>query len=333
MRATIWARVAHPHDWVRHIVALLHGRARIVAVAMSADVAVAGLKFAAAYASGSSAMYAEALHSIMDASTEIALLYGIVAARRPANAVHQLGFGREVYFWSFVAALVIFAAGAGSALHDGATQIASPQPIEALTLNFSILFISLVIELLSTRYALYWILGSRGLSGLGRFIRGSPDTSSLTILFGGLASLAGLFIAAMGIGLGALLDRPLLDGFASIGIALILAATALILAAQGKSLLIGRSVSPATTQAIIGIAAAVSGVESVNGATTVQLSPEQILVALSVTFEGRLSAPEIERATAALDVAVKSKHPEVVSFFVKPQSRKTFAELSAARGW
>lgn len=333
MRTTLLSMIVEPHASARRISALLRGRSRIVAVAMGADVVVGGLKFAAAYATGSSAMYAEALHSVMDAATEVTLLYGIIAARRPANAIHQLGFGREVYFWSFVAALLIFAAGAGSAMHDGVGQVLNPQPIQSLPLNYAVLLVSLVVEVLSTGYALSRATGTKRLADLRQFIAASGDTSSLTILFGGVAGIVGLVFAAAGLGLGVLLDRPSLDGYASIGIAVILAVTALVLAAQGRSLLIGRSASPAKTRAIIGVAATVPGVRSVNGAITVQLSPEQLLVALSVVFEPELKTQDIEDAISAMDRTVKAQHPEVVSFFVKPQSRKRHAELRAARGW
>lgn len=126
---------------------------------MGADLLVATLKFSAAYVTNSSAMYAEAIHSVMGAATEIALLYGIVAARRPANAMHQLGFGRELYFWSFVAAMLIFAGGAGSAVHDGIAQIMNPQPIQGPAVDAAVLLISLTLEVLITGNAPYHLSG------------------------------------------------------------------------------------------------------------------------------------------------------------------------------
>lgn len=302
-------------------------------VAMSVDLLVAAIKFAAAYLSNSSAMYAEALHSIMDASTEIALLYGIVAARRPSNAQHQLGFGREVYFWSFVAALLIFAGGAGSAVRDGLAQIAAPEPIQRVALNYCVLLISLVLEIFSTAYALYHLAGDSERTNLRRFLFTSGDSATLTILLGGLAGMAGLVLAACGLALGLIFDRPSLDGYASLGIALILAITAFALAAQGRTLLIGRSASTTKTNGIIKLAGTVPGVGTVNGATTVQLSPEQLLVALSVSFAPGLRTEEIEAAAVSIESTVRSQHPDVTSLFMKPQSRQRFAEVRKSRGW
>lgn len=321
------------HALQRAFLALFAGRSRIVLIAMGADLLVAMLKFAVARQTGSSAIYAEALHSLMDAATEVALLYGLAAARRPATVRHQLGYGREVYFWSFVAALMIFAGGAGSAVHDGLAQIMNPQPIRQVSLSYAVLLISLVIEVLSTAYALTHAAGTRSPRGWLGFIANDGDSSSSTVLLGGLAAIVGLALAAGGLGLGLALDKPALDGVASLGIAVVLALTALVLAAQGRSLLIGRAASAAKSRSIVSLAATIPGVEAVNGAITVRLSPEQLLVALSVVFDPALRAPEIEAVTAAIDAGVKAQHPDVVAIFVKPQSRGRYAHLSAARGW
>nr|WP_256472341.1 cation diffusion facilitator family transporter [Bradyrhizobium sp. 48] len=311
----------------------LRSRGVIVAVALAGDILIALMKFGAAYATGSSAMSAEGIHSVMDAATEVALLYGIVAAHRPATALHQLGFGREIFFWGFVAALLIFAAGSGSALHDGVSQIMNPQPIRDIKISYCVLFVAFLVELACTAYALNRVAGVKTWSGVVRFVRATRDTASLTILLGGLAGVMGLILAATGIGLGVILDQPSFDGFASIGIAVILALTASFLAAQGKSLLIGKSASAAKVNAIKEVAAAIVGVRSINGAVTVQLSPDQILVALSVAFAPELLTSEIENIVAAIDVAIKADHPEITTFLVKPQSRQLYAKLSASRGW
>jgi cation diffusion facilitator family transporter len=313
--------------------ASLRKRGAIVAVVLAGDVLVALVKFGAAYATGSSAMSAECIHSVMDGVTEVALLYGIIAARRPATALHQLGFGREIFFWSFVAALLIFAAGAGSALHDGVNQIMNPQPIREVKINYFVLFFALLVELASTAYALYRVAGARTWSGMIEFVRSTRDTALLTILFGGVAGVIGLFLAATGISLGVYFDEPSFDGLASIGIGTILALTALVLAAQGRSLLIGMSASPAKVHAIKEIAIGVAGVETINAAITVQLSPDHLLVALSVEFVPELRTGEIENAVAALDSAIKVKHPEVTALLVKPQSRQHYTKISASRLW
>ncbi|MGO4287802.1 cation diffusion facilitator family transporter [Bosea sp. TAB14] len=310
-----------------------HRREIIVAVALVGDAFVALMKFAAAYATGSSAMFAEGMHSVMDGVTEAALLYGVLASRRPATSHHQLGFGREIFFWSFVAALLIFAAGAGSAMHDGVMQIMAPQPITNARISYSVLFSALVVEVACTGFALCHAAGSTKPNVLVNYVRSTRDSASLTILFGGAAGIVGLFLAATGIGLGMLFDQPSLDGMASIGIATLLALTAVVLAAQGRSLLIGLAASPAKVRAIKELAASVEGIEAVNGAITVQLSPDQILVALSLAMTPAMRTADIEDAVVLLDVAMKTKHPEIAALLVKPQSRQHYADLGADHIW
>jgi cation diffusion facilitator family transporter len=308
-------------------------RSLTVIVALAGDLSIALLKFYAAASTGSSAMYAEGIHSLIDATTELILLYSVFAARRPSNVLHQLGYGREAFFWSFIAALLILAAGAGSTVHDGLLQIAAPAPIKNARLNYAILFASLCVEIASSGFALRKIANRKGWRGLIVFARTSRDTASLTVLFGSLTGVLGLMLAAAGIAFGEVLGRPWLDGLASIGIGAILGVTALVLAARAKALLIGLSASPAKVETILNTASEEKGIEAVNGAITVHIGVEQLLVALSVEFESSLGAPEIEDVTNRMEKRMKTAHPDVLTVFLKPQSPRRFAEVQAERGW
>jgi cation diffusion facilitator family transporter len=308
-------------------------RSVTVIAALAGDLAIAVLKFYAAASTGSSAMYAEGIHSLIDAGTEVILLYSVFAARRPSNALHQLGYGREAFFWSFVAALLILAAGAGTTIHDGLLQIAAPSPLKDVRLNYAILLASLCVEIVSSAFTLRKISDSKGWRGLIAFARTSRDTASLTVLFGSLTGVLGLLLAAAGIASGEILDRPWLDGLASIGIGAILAVSALVLAGQAKALLIGLSASPAKVRTILATAREEPGIKAVNGAITVHIGVDQLILALSVEFAPGLKAVEIEDVANSMEQRLKTAHPDVVTVFMKPQSPQRFAKVQAARGW
>lgn len=310
-----------------------NGRIVTVLAALASDVVIALLKFYAAFSSGSAAMYAEGIHSLIDAATELILLYSVYAARRPSNPLHQLGYGREAFFWSFIAAMLILAAGAGTAIHDGLLQIAHPVIIGDVRPSYAILLASLAVEVVSSAFVLSKISDRKGWRGLLAFARTSRDTASLTVLFGSLTGILGLVIAAGGIASSEILGRPWLDGAASVAIGVILGASALVLARQAKALIIGLSAPAAKVRSILETATGEPGIRTMNGAITVHTGVDQLLVALSVEFEPDLTSPEIEEVASAMEKRMKAAHPDVSNVFLKPQSRRRFAEVRSARGW
>ena len=251
----------------RRLASLRHDAAiRILAVDLSGDVIVALVKFFAAAVTASSAMFSEGVHSVMDMATEITLLYGIIASRRPATIEHQFGFGREAYFWNFIASLLILAAGAGITLHDGIEQIISPVPLHHEETDFAVLFAALVIETGTLIYAVRnGGFPTRGDIGWGALLARSRDTSSLTVLFTSAASIVGLFLAALGIGFGRALHEPRLDGLASVAITLVLASIAFAIAARSEAMLIGASATPEKVARLSNIAGRHAAVTCING--------------------------------------------------------------------
>lgn len=302
-------------------------------LALGGDVLVAAAKFAGAAATGSSALLSEGIHSLVDATSEILLLYGTRSAKRPSTAEHQLGFGREVFFWNFIVALTILALGAGVALRDGLHQIARPSAIASPLIGYAVLLFSLLAELPALASAVRDVNRQRGDAGFIHHVRYSRDPTMLTVLFGGVSGISGLAVAAVGTFMSTALDNSVWDGVASVMIAVILAVTALLLAWNSKRLLIGVPAAPATVRSILSIANGHPDVSHANGAVTVHLAPDQILVALSVAFRPALSTAEIEMAVAVIDQAVRTKHPSVMSFFLKPQSAPQFQAVRAVRGW
>jgi cation diffusion facilitator family transporter len=296
----------------------------VVYAALIGNVLVALTKAGAAFWTGSSAMLSEAIHSFADTGNEILLLYGIHRASRPPDAAHPLGHGRELYFWSFIVALLIFSIGAGVSIYEGITHIRHPEPIEDPFVNYIVLGASFLFEGVSWCVALKTFRAAKGELGYFEAIRRSKDPPTFITLFEDTAALAGILIAAAGIAGAATLDMPILDGVASILIGLVLTATSALLARESKSLLIGERADAALGRSILAIADAEPSVSHANGVLTVQMAPQQIVAALSLEFADELRAPEIEDKVIAIERKVRAAHPEVVTLFVKPQTHKTF---------
>ncbi len=300
----------------------------VVAVwaALAGNLLVAGSKFVAAAATGSAAMLSEAVHSLVDTVNELLLLYGIRRSVRPADRLHPLGYGREVYFWSFVVALLIFALGAGISLYQGVGRLLHPQAIERPRVIFGVLAVALVFEGAS------WVVGMRAFRAAKRSLswweafRRSKDPPAFIVVFEDSAALLGIAAAAGGTAAALLTGDPRWDGIASLVIAAILAGVAALLAQESKDLLIGERADPALSEDILRIASAIPGVCSANGILTVQLAPRNVIATLSIDFIDALRAPEIERAVIEMESRIRSAHPEVTALFVKPQSSASAAD-------
>ena len=300
--------------------------------ALAGNLLVALTKFIAAALSGSSSMLSEGIHSLVDTGNEVLLLYGLRRARRRPTTAHPLGYGRELYFWSFIVAVLLFALGAGVSTYQGIARIRAPEPVEHLGLNYIVLGLSFVFEGVSWRVSQRAFAAAKGELGWWEAVRRSKDPSSFIVLFEDTAALIGIAIAAAGLYLAETLGLPVFDGIASLLIGLVLGVTAALLARESKGLLIGERADPGTAAAIEALAAAEAGVVSANGLLTVQLAPDQIVAALSLEFDDALATPQIERAVAAIEQRVRTKHPEVTALFVKPQSAGAFDRARRAVG-
>ncbi|NOJ42148.1 cation diffusion facilitator family transporter [Bradyrhizobium australiense] len=304
---------------------------KVVYAAVLGNLMVAVTKLTAALLTGSSSMLSESAHSLVDTGNETLLLYGYYRSRLRPDEAHPLGYGRELYFWSFVVALLLFALGAGISVYEGITHIAAPSRIENITVNYVVLALSAVFEGASWWIALIAFRSVKGELSYWDAIRSSKDPPSFMVLLEDTAALIGLCIAALGIFLADRLENPALDGVASILIGSILAAMAIILARENKELLIGERAHEAISSSILALAASQPGVEGANGALTVHLAPDQIVVTLSLEFADDLRTPELEQCVEALEHRIRAKHPEVVSLFVKPQTARTFQSARKAR--
>lgn len=301
------------------------GSKKVVYAALAGNLLIAVTKFVAAAITGSSAMLSEGVHSLVDSGNELLLLHGLRRATLPPDRLHPLGYGRELYFWSFIVALLIFALGAGVSLYEGVLHILDPEPARNIAVSYAVLGLSFLFEGASWQVALRQFRAEKGRLGYLDAVRQSKDPTTFMVLFEDSAALIGLLIALVGITAAELFALPELDGAASIGIGLVLAATAIFLARESKGLLIGEPALPRVREAILRIAEADPAVQKVNGVLTIQLSPDQIVAALSLEFEDHLKAPDIETCIERLEARLRAALPEVTTLFVKPQSSGTWA--------
>ena len=299
--------------------------------ALIGNLLVAATKGVAAVISGSSSMLSEAVHSLVDCGNEVLLLHGQRRAARPPDTEHPFGYGRELYFWSFVVALLIFALGAGISIYEGVIHLLEPEPIRAPMINYIVLALAFVFEGASWVVSFRQFRAASGKNELyDAFVR-SKDPPSFMVLFEDSAALLGILLAAAGTFGSASLGMPMLDGVASILIGLVLAGVAMLLARESKSLLIGEPAERELVDSILQDAAGVRGVVRVNGALTSHLSPDDIVVSLSLEFEDRLCVPELEEVVREIERVVRERHPQVASLFVKPQTPGTFREALKER--
>jgi cation diffusion facilitator family transporter len=302
-----------------------------VYAALAGNVLVAATKTIAAVWTGSSAMTSEAVHSFVDSGNELLLLYGMHRAARRPDPEHPVGHGRELYFWSFIVALLVFALGAGVSLYEGVQHIRHPEPISDPRVSYVVLGLAALFEAGSWVVSVQQFNAARGAQGFFEAFRRSKDPPSFLVLFEDTAALIGIGIAAAGTFAAVELGQPVYDGVASILIGLLLAGVAALLAQESKSLLIGERADRRLSDSVLGIAGAVDAVAHANGVLTFQLGPDEILIALSLEFRDDLRAPEIEAAVVELERRIREAHPEVMTVFVKPQTPGTYREIVRER--
>jgi len=295
-----------------------HSSRTAVIAALLGNIAIAITKGIAAAVSGSSAMLSEAVHSVVDSGNEVLLLYGQHRSNKPPDRLHPWGYGREIYFWSFVVALLIFALGAGVSIYEGLQHVRDPRPMADPLTNYAVYAASAVFEGISWWFGWSAFQRVRGDEALFAAVHASKDPPSFMVLFEDSAALVGLAIAAIATALSIQLKAPWIDGLGSICIGAVLAAVAVLLARESKDLLIGERAQPELAESIRDIARREPGVVSVEGILTSQLSPDQVIANVGLEFEDDLRTPDIERVIAHLENELRKKHPELFRVFVRP---------------
>ena len=296
------------------------GPKKVIYAALLGNSAIAVIKFVAASMTGSAAMLSEAVHSVVDTGNQILLLHGLRRARRPPDAEFPFGHGKEIYFWSFVVALLIFAVGAGVSIYEGVVHILHPRPIEDPTVSYVVLGVAMVFEGAAWVFAWREFSRARGTLGVFEAVRRGKDPSLFVILFEDSAAMLGLVVAFAGIALSRATGLAWLDGAAAVVIGLILAGTAAWLAYETKSLLIGEAAGEEVRAEIRRIATGRPGVLRLNEVLTMHMGPDFILVNLSVEFRDGESTETIEEAVATIDAQIKAALPEVQRVFIEAET-------------
>jgi cation diffusion facilitator family transporter len=293
---------------------------KVIFAALFGNLLIAVIKFVASAFTGSSAMLSEAIHSLVDTGNQVLLLYGIRAAARRPDESHPFGYGMELYFWTFVVAILIFALGAGISIYEGVAKVIEPQPVQNPEINYVVLGAAMIFEGAAWTIAVKEFRKVMGPRGWLEEVRHSKDPTIFTVLFEDTAAMAGLIVAMAGIAAAQFLDLPLLDGVASIVIGVILAGTAALLAYESKGLLIGEAAGAEVVESIRNLIGAQEGILSINEVLTMHLGPRDILCNISIDFRKDMTSEEVEMAITSMENCIKLTQPEVTRIFIEAQS-------------
>jgi cation diffusion facilitator family transporter len=277
-------------------------------------------KFIAAGITGSSAMLSESVHSLVDTGNGGLLLLGLRLGRRPADETHPFGYGKEVYFWTLLVAMLIFAGGGGVSLYEGIQHIRNPTPTGDPAVAFVVLGLAFVFE--GAAWAVAWreFRLVRGRETTWQAIRHGKDPTAYAVLLEDSAAMAGILVAAIGIGAAHQLEMPVLDGVASVIIGLILATVALVLVGETRGLLVGESARAPLVEGIRSLAEQDKAVVDVVRLLSMHVGPDDVLVNLDLRFERELNAVEVAEAVKRLEGRIKTTFPQVRYLFVEVAS-------------
>lgn len=293
---------------------------RVIYAALAGNALISVTKFIAATLTGSSAMLSEGIHSTVDTGNQLLLLLGLRQAAKPADERFPFGRGKEIYFYSFVVAILIFAVGAGVSIYEGVSRLSNPHPVENVYVNYIVLTLSIVFE-----GAAWWLAlrefkkaydGRNIISSINR----SKNPTLFVVLFEDSAALLGLFVALTGITLAQVTGDPSWDAIAAITIGCILGATAIWLAWETHSLLIGEGANPEIVAGVRGMVLAEIGVQRLGELATLHMGPDYILLTVSIDFDDTRSAADVEAVTSRLDRDIKQAFPRIKRIFIETQA-------------
>ena len=296
------------------------GSIKVIMAALIGNALIAITKFAAAWWTGSSAMLSEAIHSLVDTGNQILMLHGLRRSKQPADDQHPFGYGMEVYFWSFVVAILVFAVGAGVSIYEGVSKILEPHIVKDVMVNYVVLGVAVMFESVAWWIAFKEFGRSKGRMGIIEAVSRSKDPTIFTVLFEDTAALLGLVVAFIGVFAADYYNLPVLDGVASVIIGVILALTATLLAYETKGLLIGEAAHPRVIEGVKRIARAQATVDGVNEVLTMHLGPSDVLLNLSLDFDDERTADDVERAISDMERLIKAEFPEITRVFIEAQA-------------
>jgi cation diffusion facilitator family transporter len=300
------------------------GGSRVAVIAaIAGNLIIAVIKFVAAALTGSSAMIAEGIHSVVDTGNGVLLLLGMRRAAQPADAIHPFGHGKSLYYWTHIVAVSIFGIGGGMSLYEGVQHILTVAPGAELgdpTAAYIVLAISALVEGGSFTVAVRQFMQAKGESSAWQFIRRSKDPSLYTVVFEDSAAMLGLAFAFLGIFFGHLFHNPYLDGVASIAIGLLLMAVAWVLASRTQGLLLGEGVSPDELADIRRRVESDPAVESAGDILTMYMGPHDLLVNMGVCFTTGTTAEQMHEAIRRIEANLQSAYPEINRVYIEAES-------------
>ena len=290
--------------------------------AIAANVGIAVAKFVAAAITGSSSMLTEGVHSLVDSFNQVLLLYGQKRATKRPDRAHPFGYGRELYFWAFVVAMLIFSVGASVSIYEGWQHVAHPEPLGSPLVNYIVLAIAFLLEGGSWLLAVRELAGHRREATWWQLVKRSKDPSSFIVLFEDSAALIGLVLAAVGVWGSHVFGDPRIDGAASILIGLVLTLVAILLAREAKGLIIGEAADPALTRQLREVLERRPEITAVNHVRTLHTAPEIVFVAVSADFVDELSMGEGERLIEEMERELKAVSKNLGSIYIWPERKE-----------
>jgi cation diffusion facilitator family transporter len=308
------------------------GSTKIIIAALIGNALIAVTKFAAAAYTGSSAMLSEGVHSLVDTGNQVLLLFGLKQSRKPPDEDFPFGHGKEIYFWSFVVAILLFAVGAGVSFYEGVVRVVTPHPVENVFVNYIVLGFAMIFEGAAWYLAFKEFGRVKGSRGYIEAVRQGKDPSFFVVLFEDSAAMLGLLVAFVGVWLGDVTGNSVFDGIASMIIGLILGGAAVWLAYETKGLLIGERANREVVDGIRRLINTQPSVRHVNEVLTMHMGPEFILVNVSVDFSDNIRVGEIEETVARMDHQIKANFPNVKRVFVEAEARQGWKPRTTARG-
>ena len=290
-------------------------------VSLAVDLLIAMSKFVAAAITGSSAMISEGIHSGIDAISQLLLIWGIKTSNRTADADRPFGYGKELYFWSFIVSLMIFIVGGCISFYEGYVRFNRPVFEGDPGWNYLILAIAFLFNLVSMVLALKAFNKQRGEASFWKAVIATKDPSTIIVLLGDFGDLIGLFIAFVGVFLGRLLHNPYYDGVASMLIGLVLIGISGFLVRESKSLLMGEPTSRRTLRKVISLAEADSAVIKVKKHFSTYMAPEEILLQLNTVFKDDLTTHQITDAIERITKLIQKEFPRMKQIFIEPVAK------------
>lgn len=291
-----------------------------VATAVGADLAIAVAKFVAFFMTHSSGMLSEGVHSLVDAGNGSLLIIGLHQSRKPADQTHPFGYGKELYFWTLLVALLIFIVGGGSSVVEGIGRIRHPEILAHPAWSYATLSIAALFEGYSLSVGLREFKKAEGVPASLRTIHVSKDPSTFTVIIEDSAALVGLLIAFVGTLVDQVFGWVLADGLASVLIGSLLLLVAVLLIFESKALLVGEGASTGTLVAIRQIAEVEAGVAYVGYPLTMYFGPHQVLLTLNVRFEHELKRDQIEQTIDRIESSIQRQFPRIRHIYLEAES-------------